>query len=293
MNGPFGLPGGGSIQRYEAREVLGYLPRGWIDGLTLSNDTTDATNDVGIAAGTARSTARIVDGTASTLTRDQMDLELPVGIIKQIDTAWAPENYDPDGYPGSSDATGRSGGRSSSALSNTTWHYLLVGGGGLQTDVLIHDSATQSSILAEMQKIGGYTAYRWLGPIIRSSGAILAFFQNDDEFLWKDTVVEINNTAPGGTTGNTLTLTGVPTGIIATALLNQNTGGATQVRFSALSQTDVAPSGTNALTNAAQNAPGQIRVRTNASAQIRYRLNVNAAISIGTEGFVISRGRNS
>jgi hypothetical protein len=42
------------LKRYEAREALGYLPRGWIDGLTLSNDTTDATNDIGIAAGCAR-----------------------------------------------------------------------------------------------------------------------------------------------------------------------------------------------------------------------------------------------
>src|ERR1700754_1262771 len=107
MNAPLRLPNSAIEKALALRYAQGSLPRGWIDGLTLSNDGTDATNDIGIASGSARSTSRIVDGAVSTLTRDQCDIDLPVAIIKQLDVAWAPENYDPDGFGGGD----RSGGR--------------------------------------------------------------------------------------------------------------------------------------------------------------------------------------
>lgn len=291
MNGPFAFPGSGPVHRFEQREAQGWLPRGWIDGLTLSNDGTDATNDIGIAAGVARSTVNIIDGAASTLTRDQVDLELPVAIIKQLDVAFAPDNYDPDGYSGGD----RSGGRSSSAISDTTWHAILAGGAGLKPDVFLHDAATQASILAEMQKTGGYSAYRRIGSIIRST-SIRPFIQLGDDFDWVTPTLDVNNATPGTTT-NTGTLT-VPTGVSVMARVNISAATAQGIYVSALDQTDsamsysAAPLGTIGDGSNAS-ASGPLPVRTNTSGQIRYRANANSQLYIVTVGWRDQRGKNA
>jgi hypothetical protein len=297
MNGPSGLPSTAPFKAIERRLAQGILPRGWIDGLILSNDTTDATNDIAIAAGAARSTVNIVDGEASTRARDQIDLELPVAIIKQLDVAFAPENYDPEGFSGGD----RSGGRSSSAISNTTWHAILAGGPGLQTDVFLHDSITQANVLAEMQKIGGYTAYRRIGSTVRASAAILTFIQFDDLFTLKVPVLDIDSATPG-TSAVTATLASVPTGIQVEAHLNVvsvlNSAG---LYISSLDATDAAASSTVAPLatlwagswSAGANLGAQVRVLTNTSAQIRYRMTSNQSIKAAILGWRDLRGRNS
>lgn len=300
MNAPFNIPGSGPVRRFEEKESVGFLPRGWIDGLILSNDTTDATNDISIAAGSARSTVRIVDGSPSTLTRDQMDIELPVSIIKQADVAFAPENYDPEGYSGG----GRSGGRSSSSLADGSWHYFLVGGGGLQPDVMIHDSVTQTSVLAEMQKIGAYSAYRHIGSLVRVGGALQAFTQYNSQFLLTTPVWDINHTSDH-TSAQTGTLASVPTGVAVEAILsvgvadNNQTGAGTYV--SALTQAASSPTNSgvpgvtcNGFSSTVYSWRGNIRVQTNASAQIRYQA-TNAAVDtqMMTFGWVHPRGRDS
>jgi hypothetical protein len=296
----YGTVGTGPIHRFEIRERQGWLPRGWIDGLTLSNDTTDATNDVGIAAGSAKSTVRIVDGTASTATQDQIDLELPVSIIKQIDTAYAPENYDPSIWPPQAGGD-RSGGRSTSTLSNTTWHALLAGGGGLQPDVFFHDSITQSSVLAEMLKIGGYTAYRRIGSVLRESATIVAFTQYGDFFQRTGLAADVSAANPG-TSAVTRTVS-VPIGVIVEAdvYLGMATGGTgSNILLSALSATDIAP--TNSIadlsnpTGIASTTGGRKRVMTNTSGQIRSRISNSAAdvtLVINTRGWADQRDRNS
>lgn len=297
MNAPFGIPGNGPIQRYLRREALGSLPRGWIDGLTLSNDTTDATNDVALAPGVARSTVNIVDGTPSTLTRDQVDLEVPVQIIKQLDVAFAPENYDRDGYSGGD----RSGGRSTSAISNTTWHGILCGGIGRQTDFVLHDAITQSSVLAELQKIGGYTAYRRIGSIIRESATIVAFTQTGDYFERATLKVDVAASGPG-TSAVTRTLS-VPTGIVVTArviLAVTNSGTASGgVLLSSLASTDETPStliGQVYGVAATPTSISQVDVDTNTSGQIRSRLQISAAdvnLNIRLRGWMDPRGKDA
>jgi hypothetical protein len=294
VNRPLGLPGSGPIQRFERREALGFLPRGYIDGLTLSNDGTDATNDIGVAAGVCRSTVNVVNGAASTLGRDQMDLELPAGIIKQLDVAFAPENYDPEGYSGGD----RSGGRSSSALANGTWHPFLVGGPGLQTDVMFHDSITQSSVLAEMQKIGGYTAYRRIGSVIRSAGAILLFFQYGDDF-WLKTSNFDANTSSQSTTRVNYPLT-APTGLVLRArisiyMTNSNAGATLVVTNPNL--TDTSPTFSTGLLTMISGANGQgvdLEIPTDTSAQISARASASGTtFTIYTRGWNDPRGKDS
>jgi hypothetical protein len=288
MNVIFGLPGNGPIQRFEEQERRGFLPRGWIDGLILANDTTDATNDISISPGQAKSTVNMVNGAPSTLTRDQIDLDLPASIIKQLDVAWAPAVLDGSGIVSNG---APSGGRSGSSLSDTTWHVYLIGGRGLACDILLHDSATQSSVLAALP--GGYTAYRRIGSIIRST-TILGFVQRGNRFDLNDTVLDYNQTAPG-TSALTVSLT-VPTGISVLAHLGLSlvnaAGSEVHALLSSLDVTDESPGTANGdvvnggpSTTATGQSPKS--VYTNTSRQIRARLTAspNVTLQIRTRGW--------
>jgi len=285
MERPFGLPASAIEKRVERRFAQGFLPRGWIDGLILSNDSTDATNDIAISAGVCRSTSNLIDGVASTLARDQIDMEIPVAIIKQLDTAWAPENYDPEGFSGGD----RSGGRSPSTLSNTTWHVFVIGGGGLPPDILLHDAVTATAVLPT-----GYTAWRLIGSVVRTGGSVKPFVQDGDLFMWVTPVLDVSNNTPG-TSANTATLT-VPTGVRVLALMNamMNVG---QLYLSPLDVTDqAATNGANPIStvdSGTGDGAGQAQVLTNTSAQIRYRTAQNVLVAIATLGYWHRRGRNS
>jgi len=288
----YGLIGKGPLDRFEALEQRGWLPGGWINGLVLSNDGTDATNDIGISAGSCRSTSNIGrDGQRTTLDSDQMDMLLPVSIIKQLDVVWAPDNYDPEGYSGG----GRSGGRSSSSISNTTWHVFVIGVLGQQPDILLHDGVDPSAVLPM-----GYTAWRRIGSVLRSSGAILGFVQHGDRFLLKAAVENINNTADH-TTAVLAALT-VPTGVSVVALLsvrvNDNGTSGTGVYLNSPLQDDVEPGGSPpGLTIAGRNAnaalwQGGLQIVTNTSAQIRYESShADVDTTIVTSGWIDLRGR--
>lgn len=300
MNRPLGLANRSPERVIADRIAMGWLPRGWIDGLVLSSDSTDITNDIGIAAGACRSTVSIVDGAASTLTRDQRDIEIPIAIIKQLDVAWAPENYDREGYSGG----GRSGGRSASSISNTTWHVYAIGGPGVPDDILFHDSATQSSVVAALP--GNYTAYRRIGSVLRESAALAPFVQHGDYFHRGAVVADVSAANPG-TSAVTRTLS-VPIGIrvLADVFVAANNAAAAQspeVLLSDLEGTDATPSTTHAhisTTVAAAGFPTTIclpaTVRTNTSAQIRSRASdtsANFTLSITTRGWWDQRDRNA
>jgi hypothetical protein len=299
MDFPYELPGNGPLHRWEKREPQGWLPRGWIDGLILSNDGTDATNDIAISAGACRSTSSIgPDGIRTTLAKYQADLEIPVAIIKQLDVAWAPENYDPEnGISGGA----RSGLRSSSSISNTTWHVFAIGGFDCPTDIFAHDGVDPSAVLPN-----GYTAWRRIGSLIRASAAILAFTQHGDEFWLATPVLDLNATNPG-TSAVTRTLASVPTGIAVKAFLYAQANGESGVvngaaYYSALTAADVAPSSTAAplasiadFTSNSSEVTGSVSVWTDTSAQIRTRnLQTSASVAVraATLGWLDRRGKD-
>lgn len=294
MNRPFGLPGTGPIPRYERQEAAGWLPRGYIDGLILSNDTTDATNDIGIAAGVCRSQSNIGrDGVRSTLHRDQMDLELPIAIIKQLDVSWAPGNYDPEGYSGG----GRSGGRATAAIANALYHAFVIGGSGLRPDVLFDESVT---INGSARLPFGYTAWRRIGAIIRSGAAIKTFTQIGDAFRLAVPTPDVA-VANLGTTATNYTLT-VPDGGRVTALFMatmSHLAGGTAVLIASPDDADDAPSlsaGYASLANevAGQYQAGHFAIGTNTLGQIRARSTAaDTALGIVTRGWIDPRGRDA
>lgn len=293
MNRAFRFANSAIDKLFERKVSEGWLPRGHIDGLILSNDAGDTTNDIGIASGVCRSTvnsAYVYSNAYSTLARHQRDIEITDAIIKQIDVVWAP---------------GNGGGRSASALSNTTWHKYAIGGKGLRDSVFFHDSATQSSVLAAMP--GGYTAYRRIGSIIRSGAAIVAFTQIGDYFERQTTAADISAANPGAS-AVTRTLS-VPTGIVVSARLylsvvNVAAGGVTTYSLlTALTSVDQTPSSTVSQTAGAATVAGfvtsastEVSVYTNTSAQIRSRLSASDAsvtLVINTRGWIDTRGRDA
>jgi len=293
-----GLVGYPALARFEHLERRGWLPRGWIDGFILSNDSTDATNDIAISAGTCRSTSNIgPDGIRTTLAKYQADLEIPVAIIKQLDVAWAPENYEPENGIGSGS---RSGMRSSSAISNTTWHIFAIGGFDCPTDIFAHDGVDPSAVLPN-----GYTAWRRIGSVIRSSGAILGFSQSGDHFHLDVPLTDVSAANPG-TSAVTRTLT-VPTGVIVFPVMSvtvkDGTSNPNMGLITSLAQTDTAP--TNTLYNFGSPAAAStsnlccatiVDVPTNTSAQVRSRLQATGAsdiLLIVTHGWRDARGRDN
>lgn len=240
--------------------------RGMIAGLTLSNNSTDAINDIDIAAGAACDSGGAVV------------MRLATGITKRLDAAWAV-------------GTGN-GGLDTGALANGTYHVWLIRRPDTGVvDVLFSTSATSPTMPTN------YTQKRRIGSIIRASGAILAFTQFGDEFRFNAARVDINTAALA--TGQTnLTLASVPSGIVVDAIVRGTfTANATANELYILRPGESAVAGANCIARAISTATfafGEARVKTNTSQQLSIGTNagVNTTLSMGVLGWVDRRGRD-
>jgi hypothetical protein len=259
----------------ESLTALGFAP-GHLFGLTLSNNGTDATNDIDIAAGKCADSANAAN------------MVLASALTKRLDAAWAVGT--------------NQGGLDTGSIANATYHIWLIKRPDTGVvDALFSTSATSPTMPAN------YTLKRRIGSIVRVSNAIKAFVQDGDMFMWKTPAADIAAANPG-VSAVTRTLT-LPTGIRIEAIVSVGTSQATaadgpgSVLLSDLSITDNAPIITAAFTfdfatNAAgyYEAGGTARVFTNTSAQIRSRLQASAAgttLYINTQGWIDTRGRLS
>jgi hypothetical protein len=213
-----------------------------LNGLTLANDTTDATNDIVIAAGSAVSD----DGTTI--------ITLPTSLIKRIDAAWA--------------AGTNQGGRSSAAaLTNATYFvYAVSKNAGADPDVIIDVSTTPTMPT-------NYTKKKYIGAIIYSSG-ILAFAQIGNQFALKTRTLDGDTTGPS-TAGATINAS-VPVGIkVMGRFVGALNGSSTAYAvFTSPDETNNAASATNC-DLVCSSTVGQTNIEfmriTNTSGQIRYR----------------------
>jgi len=249
-------------------------PSGYLYGMVLQNDLTDATNDLRITAGECASD----DANAE----DRVLLKTTAMHIKQLDVAWAT-------------GSGPAGGRIDGSIADGTWHVFAFRDGT--------DGSTQigfsQSLTPTLPNSG--THKRILGSILRESGVIVAFTQWNDEFWRVTPSLDVNRNTPG-TSANTETLS-VPTGISVEAILNagvvSNADG--HAYFSALDATDsassltAAPGASIAFSSSGVGAGfTQLRVRTNTSRQIRVRVTTGGAgvtTKGSTLGWVHPRGR--
>lgn len=243
--------------------------RGQIYGLTLSNNVTDATNDIDIAAGSAVDST----GTASML--------LASSLTKRLDAAWVVGT--------------NQGGLDTGSIANITYHIYLI----RRPDTGVVDACFSAS--ASAPTTGGaipaaYTQYRRIGSIRRDSGAIRLFDQYGDFFQLK---VPVNDVATAISTTATLFALTVPNGIKVEAKLNvymYNTS-AVYVLLTSPDQTDTLPSSTiftHLNGSAGIYGGGYALPMTNTSGQIRARSSAAAtAFFVVTNGWIDKRGRDA
>jgi hypothetical protein len=255
------------------RQTIQAPLRNHFAGLTLSNNASDATNDIDIAVG------ECADSTGTYL------IKLTSSITKRLDAAFAV-------------GTGN-GGLSTGSIANDAYHLHVIK--RLDTgvvDVIFDVSATAPTLPTN------YTIFRRLGAVIRAGATILPFTQFGDNFVLTTPVRDVNATVPGAS-AVTRTLASVPDGVRVRAWLTVatfDTGILESVYVSDLNATDQAPSQTAAPlhSNRSQVAndtgANPIAVMTNTSGQIRTRNSAggaNSTIIIVVNGWDDYREKNS
>lgn len=251
--------------------------RGHIFGLTLSNNGSDATNDIDIAAGEATSTEA----------NSPVLMVLASALTKRLDASWAV-------------GTGN-GGLDTGSIANATYHVWLI----QRSDTGVVDALFSTSASSPTMPTN-YDRKRRIGSIVRTGGAIKAFVQDGDLFMWSTPVGDVSALDPG-TSAVTRTLT-LPTGVrirakVSYAMQASNTGMPGSLYLSDLSAADTAAS-ISVMTGYQYTVIGSgllvvggvAEVMTNTSAQIRSRIQFSDAsttIFINTLGWVDTRGRDA
>lgn len=243
--------------------------KGQIFGLTLSNNVSDATNDIDIAAGEAAS-----DGTTAYL------MALAASLTKRLDAAWAVGT--------------NQGGLDTESIANNTYHVWII----QRSDTGVVDALFSTSATSPTMPTN-YDRKRRIGSIRRESGAIAAFIQDGDFFQWMTPtadVVTISTTA-------TLRTLRVPTGFPVMARIGFTISNASTV-MAAVNHWDPAIGSTLPIsqlgifqvfvnTVVAQSASTVQDVRTNSSGQIYAAAGSTSLTSyaVTTQGYFDRRGR--
>jgi len=169
-----------AAQQAQVRSNVSAPLKGHIYGLTLSNNVTDPTNDIDIAAGEAASTEA-----------NPVLMVLSSAITKRLDAAWA--------------VGSGNGGLDTGSIANTTYHIWLI----QRSDTGVVDALFSTSATSPTMPTN-YDRKRRIGAIIRSAGAILAFNQVLKRFILSSPVLEVSSTATRAASPETVT---VPVGV--------------------------------------------------------------------------------
>lgn len=262
-----GLVIGADIQPYYAGltaiGVAASSAKGWrghIFGLTLSNNVSDATNDIDIAAGSTW------DNTNDVL------LVLTSSYTKRLDANWAVGT--------------NQGGLDTGSKANSTWYHvwLIRRSDTGVVDVLFSASATSPTMPTS------YDGKRRIGTIYNnSSGVISPFTQVDDDFLLGTGVVATTTPSTGAANVTLRTPLGVRTK--ALVYLSVSATVAAKVLYAyaiagELHEVHAATGNTDSRT---------LPIRTNTSSQIGYFTShaTDITISIVTYGWTDNRGQYS
>ncbi|MBX5021235.1 hypothetical protein [Rhizobium lentis] len=280
-NNNFGVPvsvagGGDGSTTFSAKhwaEVAlegGTILRGYLYGGEISNNTSDLTNDLDIAAGVAATD----DSTPI--------LMVWSAVTRQLDVAFGSGN----------------GGRFDSATADGTWHIFACTNGSA-TVIGMSQSLNPTSA---PNYPAGYTKYRRLGSRVRMSGVLRRVVQRGDRHILYDPVIQNGGSAIASTTtAATLALSGIPTGIEVDVKLLASFTSATVSSGALITSpyaNDPTPgaslSGINVghIQVASQYAADEVRVRTNTSAQIRHRAVASGSLYLALHEWTDDRGAN-
>ncbi|MBX5010901.1 hypothetical protein HJB67_13145 [Rhizobium lentis] len=256
-------------QAYAETALEATLSRGYLFGGEISNNLTDLTNDLDIAAGVAATD----DAAPGMMTWS--------AVTRQIDVAYGTGN----------------GGRFDSAVADGTWHIFACTNGTL---VAIGMSQSLNPTSAPNYP-AGYTKYRRLGSRVRISGAWRRVVQRGDRHMLLDPLPQTGNPIATTTTAALLALSGIPTGIEVDALFEASLTSATVSNgalFSSPLINDTTVGAGNSGSNvghiqvASQFTAGSLRIRTNTSGQVRHRAGASGSLYIAVHGWFDDRGAN-
>lgn len=256
------LTGAGTWQ-----ELTVALPAGYLAGLSIANDTTDATNDIVVKPGAARDSG------------DARNLVLTVDNIKRIDAAFAEYTL-----PGTA-----SGGRSSSDnLTGAKWfHVYLIGGAGKNTQPFFATSLTPTLPT-------GFTEWRRVGSVWWTGSGIKGFSQVGRRFYFTNPDGLDADTTTLGATASLFTVR-TPSGLKCVAVCQVYSSHASAfagVRVSDPDTPDLAPSLTVAPLasiggGGGTATAGEAQVLTNTSSQVRARaVNSSTTFRMATLGWI-------
>lgn len=160
--------------------VNNLMPPGGIFGLLLTNNGSDANNDIDVSAGRAAS----ADSSPS-------DMVLASSITKRLDASWAV-------------GSGNGGIDTGSKANSTTYHVWLI----KRPDTGVVDALFSTSASSPTMPTN-YTLKRRIGAVLTDgSGNIRAFRQNGDWFVWSTPVTDYNSTQTTTASSRALTLPG-------------------------------------------------------------------------------------
>lgn len=260
-----------------------HSPRGYIDGLILSNNATDAAKDIDISAGVARD-----DGNAA-------DMALPSVLVKRLDASWA-VGTNAGGLDGSESVAG-------TPDADTWYHAWLI----RRSDIGVVDALFSESATAPTMPTS-YDQKRRIGAVLTDGAAdIIAFTQHGDYFEWVTRSLDVNengnNFGISAVLGDLSTPLGIKTQARIILMIYDEASSA--VIISSPDAADEAP-----VFSTSASAYGDVFLRssvethdaqdmmcwTNVSSQIRYRSTNAGAFTmfkIVTLGWVDPRGRNA
>ncbi|MBB5664733.1 hypothetical protein GGE68_002930 [Rhizobium leguminosarum] len=256
-------------QAYAETALEATLARGYLFGGEISNNATDLTNDLDIAAGVAAT-----DDAAP-------GMMVWSAVTRQLDVAYGTGN----------------GGRFDSAIADGTWHIFACTNGTL---VAIGMSQSLNPTGAANYP-SGYTKYRRLGSRVRISGAWRRVVQRGDRHMMLDPLPQTGNPIAVTTSAALLALSAIPTGIEVDALFEVSYTSATVSAGAEITSpiiNDAAPGAGNAGSNVGhiqvtnQYTAGSLRVRTNTSGQVRHRGGASGNMYIAVHGWFDDRGSN-
>jgi hypothetical protein len=263
------VTGGEYASPYLSGAVSSVIFKGLLSGLTLSNNVTDATNDIDIATGVAASDESIPHV-----------MELGSALTKRLDAAWAVGT--------------NQGGLDTGTIADGTYHIWLIQRSDTSVvDALFSTSATSPTMPAN------YNRKRRIGSIIRSGGVIRPFRQTGDMFRW---VTPVLDRAGSTAVADSLLSVTVPFGITTSPMIvifvtsgtNSTIGNSLGDGVAASADITVQfYSGAPQFNSTALISPGDIY--TNTSSQIRLAVTITAGTivtnTLTTLGYTDTRNR--
>ncbi len=249
----------GVIQK--ASTITNNLPRSYISGLVMSNNTLDAAKDLDIAPGVCKAATQ------------DADLSLGSAIGKRIDAVWTE-----GGTPGATVGGFPSGLSGGVPVPGTFYRVFLIWKATGQVDAGFDTSSNAANLLADASA-SGYTKCRQIGWIFyNAAGSIQPFIQNaanPDRVEWSSTINDLN-VNPTLTTQVDFAVTAPPGAYVNANFLIRDSGasGFKYVTFAPKDKVIPTPSDItcNFWTEASADAAGSfMQIRTNASRLISYR----------------------